>query len=108
MALSCHRLGKAFAGARGSGRPGNGKRQQAGITAQGLQFAPAGRAVREMLLERLLLGARQRANRVEREVFGVLFVRAHCSNTFRNWINPERMRVFTVPSGSPVCCAISV
>jgi len=72
------------------------------------EFAATRGAAGKMRFERGLFFAFQAAQRVEREVFCELFVHTHVISTaLRNIISPVRMRVFIVPSGSPVFCEIS-
>ena len=77
-----------------------------------LEFTATFRTLLQVRLEALPLARVQRAQRVEHHVFRELFVRIHerspCSDRrLRSCNNALRMRVFTVPSGSPVLAAIS-
>src|SRR5580698_6986852 len=70
--------------------------------------APAFGARIEMTLHRCIFRRRKQAHRVEREVFfGNVIAVSQACNAFRIEIKARRMRVFTVPSGSPVFSAIS-
>jgi hypothetical protein len=72
------------------------------------EFAAAGGTRVKVLLEGGAFASFQRAQRVQGQVFRELFVHAHRdSTTLRNCTSPFRMRVFTVPNGSPVFAAIS-
>src|SRR5579859_826919 len=96
LARPCRRL-------RARGR----KRQQRHIRAQGFQFTTAIAAGAQVRLQRgQSLRVIERAHGVERQGLSVLWMHAH-ANTFLRASKPVRMRVLTVPSGSPVLPAIS-
>src|SRR5262249_39385331 len=81
--------------------------QQGQVAAQRFKLAAAFLARSQMRLQFRTRIVLECAHGVERQVFRELCVVRH-ENAFLNASNAERMRVFTVPSGSPVLPAISV
>src|SRR5947209_3322921 len=81
--------------------------QRRHVSTQLLQFAVAGGALLQMPFQRDSLLALQYPQGIECEVLRELFVYIH-AKALRRLSNPARMRVFTVPSGSPVLAEISV
>src|SRR6185503_19686509 len=85
-----------------------GKRQKGHIATQSFKFATTFSASAQMLAKLSQLAiVIERVHHVERKGISVLCVVLH-ENAFLSASSPERIRVFTVPSGSPVLLAISV
>src|SRR4029077_4693841 len=108
MRFTSNCIQQSLASSHGRLGTANGHRHERHVSAQLLEFASAPGASLQMLFQQRPLLARQATQSEECEVLVELFVFAHGLKALRKASSPARMRVFMVPSGSPVLAAISV
>src|SRR5579863_4895084 len=98
---------QAFFAPRRRLRASDAQAKYAEIGTERLYFASTTGTRLQMRLEFLALVPSKFVQRIKRETIDELVVRVHPANFNRSCCNPVRIRVLIVPSGSPVCVAIS-
>src|SRR5437764_11221654 len=105
--FSFHCCQQALARALRRSWANGGKSEHCHIGINLAKFAPACLAILEMATHLRSLLLRQLAHREEHQIVDDLLMVSHAASTFRRLSRAARMRVLTVPSGSPLLLEIS-